>query len=316
MAASAHTEIVGRLLPVNRLVFVSESKVVELAADAISCEIVGQKTIGLTSLPQGWTLPFFGISAELFQHYLSDKKARKKLVAKWLEPIMHASCLAKIDPADEILVRSSGSGEGIAARGRFHSTIGVMHSIEAALNSCLEKLATDADLRKQRIPLLIQKRCRPEKAKGHLSNERRCYEENRDWMGEIESEDSAKSSIFKINIRHWREKLPHKLPQKLLCPLSTHISEVLKAPAEWVYRKKARVHFEWVWDGKSVYLVQADEELKYEGHDPIQEHKTRNYRGVDFTPSCLRKVNADDASAARYQKIANVFTYLMRIINC
>jgi predicted house-cleaning noncanonical NTP pyrophosphatase (MazG superfamily) len=310
MAAPAHSKIVGRLVPTNTIVFVSESKVVELAPDAISCENVGQKTFGLASLPQGWTLPFFGISAELFRRYASAPKARKKLLTQWEGFIASAASQVGIDSADEVLVRSSGSGEGIATRGKFHSAIGALHSIEFPLAGCMEKLAADADLREECIPLLIQKRCRPEKAKGHLSNERRCYEENRDWMGEIESPDTAVSSNFQINLRRWREKLPQKLPHTLSCSLSTHISEVLKIPADWTYRKGARVHFEWVWDGRFVYLVQADEESNWDGHDPIQEHRDRNYNAVALAPRCLRRVSADDDAAARFGKVANVFTYL------
>jgi predicted house-cleaning noncanonical NTP pyrophosphatase (MazG superfamily) len=301
---------IRKLLPINPLVFVSEAKVARLPASAVSFELVGQKTFGLASLPTVWTLPFFGISAELFKRYESSPKRRKSFLNRWLKPILKASERVGILPNDEILVRSSGAGEGIASRGKFYSTIGVLADIESALASCLEKLANDKDLCKECIPLVIQKRGGPEKAKGHLSNERRCYEENRDWMGEVESTESNTSSLFPIHLRHWREKIPQKNPETLSCSLFPRISEVLKLPADWIYRKKTRVHFEWVWNGQTVYIVQADEESEWDGHDPVQEHEARNYKAINFKPRCLRQITADDRSASRFAKIANVFTYL------
>ena len=226
------------------------------------------------------------------------------------KPILRAAQQVGIALNDEILVRSSGSGEGISARGKFYSAAGVLADVESVLANCLEKLASDTEICKERIALVIQLRCGPEKAKGHLSNERRCYEENRDWIGEVESTESNAPSIFKINLRHWREKVPQKKPEPLSCSLFAHISEILKLPADWVYRSKTRVHFEWVWNGATVYIVQADEESEWNGHDPVQEHETRNYKAVSLTPRCLRRITADDASAARFPKIANVFTYL------
>jgi hypothetical protein len=304
------SKTVRKLLPVNSLVFVSESKIARLNPNSISLEAVGQKTFGLSSLPEAWTLPFFGISAELFKRYESAQKNRRKILSRWTKSILTAAQRVGIKPNDEILVRSSGSGEGITARGKFYSTAGVCADVESALTNCLEKLANDTNLCKERIPLVIQKRCGPEKAKGHVSNERRCYEENRDWMGEVESTDSNASSVFQIHLRHWRERFSQKSPETLSCSLFAHISEALKIPADWAYRKKTRVHFEWVWNGNAVYIVQADEESEWDGHDPAQEHEARNYKSVNLQPQCLRRVTADDSSAARFAKIANVFTYL------
>ena len=299
-----------KLFPINSLVFVSGSKVATFSSESVSFEVVGQKTFGLLSLPQIWTLPFFGISAELFKRYESTPREQRKILDQWIKPISEAARRVGIASGDEILIRSSGSGEGIGARGRFHSTAGTLADIQTALVNCLDKLAKDKDLCKEQIPLVVQKRCVPEKAKGHLSNERRCYEENRDWMGEVESTNSNTSSVFQVNIRHWREKLPQKTPEFLSCSLSAHISEVLKIPADWIYQKKTRVHFEWVWDGHTVFIVQADEESEWHGHNPAQEHEARNYTAIDLKPRALRRVTAEDESAARFAKIGNVFTYL------
>jgi predicted house-cleaning noncanonical NTP pyrophosphatase (MazG superfamily) len=309
MAIASTSTIGRRLAPANPLIFVSKAGVIELKTDTLSLDTVGQKTFGLLSLPAVWTLPFLGISADLYRNYSSKPGKRPQLLNRWSRLVADAASKVGIRATDDILVRSSGSGEGIAGRGKFHSAEGTLNKIRPALANCLNKLLADADLRQEHIPLLVQKRCLPERAKGHLSNERRFYKENRDWIGEIESADPETSSHFQINLRHWREDLPQKHLTQLQCSLSTHISESIRKVADWAYRQRARVHFEWVWDGKSVYIVQADEEANWEGHDPIREHKLRHYNGVTFKPQCLRLVDSHDPG--HFSKIANVSTYLI-----
>ena len=181
-----------------------------------------------------------------------------------------------------------------------------MHRVESAIGNCLNKLAEDQGVVNDNIPLLVQERCSPRNARGHLSNERRCYKESRDWLGEFEISDTGAPSQFQINIRHWRKKFRPNLKHRLLCSIPARISEVLKHPAEWASRKAARVHFEWVWNGTTVYLVQADEEPVWVGHDPVEEHRNRQYNGITFTPRCLKKVTPH---ARRFKKIANAFIY-------
>lgn len=298
----------SRLLPKASIRLASRIEVAEISASEISWEVVGQKTSGVASLPTAWTLPFFGVSTELHRQYAAQPKQRKRLLATWSGSILSAAQIVGIQVNDDILVRSSGSSESMAERGSLYSAVGVMHSVEVALRNCLDKLITDSDSAGNKIALLIQKRCAPLKAKGHLSNERRCYEERRDWLGEFEAADAGASSQFQINLRHWRSEL-HPNPEKpLVCSLSTHVSEVLRIPAEWAFQKRARVHFEWVWDGNAAYIVQADEEVASDGHDPRKEHRARSYTAIDLEPRALRPVTAADAK--RFQKIENVFIYL------
>jgi predicted house-cleaning noncanonical NTP pyrophosphatase (MazG superfamily) len=199
----------------------------------------------------------------------------------------------------------------MAMRGNLYSAAGVMQRIDSALERCLETLLGDDGLSKESIPLLIQKRCSPRRMQGHLSNERRCYEEGRDWMGEFEVSGTPGSSQFQINIRHWRKKFAPDLATSLSCSLSARISKVLEQPAEWVSQKQARVHFEWVWDGSTVYLVQADEEPDWAGHNPVKEHVSRSYKGVELTPVCLQRVKAGhERRFRRFRKVGNAFTYM------
>jgi predicted house-cleaning noncanonical NTP pyrophosphatase (MazG superfamily) len=306
--AEASRRVDRRLLPDRSVIFVSQSGVVELPPGAISLDNVGQKAFGLAALPPAWTLPFFSVSAALFRDYSAQPRSRDSLLTRWIKSLRGAAEQTGIQAADEVLVRSSGRSEGIAERGKFYSEPGVMQNIGVVLRSCLEQLARDTDLRNEDIPLLIQKRCSPLKAKGHLSNERLCYEESRDWMGQFEAAESDRSSPFQINLRRWRNHVPANLDDMLSCDLSTHISEVLKGPADWASQKQARVHYEWAWNGRTVYLVLADEDVGSQGHDPVEEHNSRHYHAIAFTPEVVKRVTAD--AAAPFGKIRNVLKYL------
>lgn len=306
--AEASRRVDRRLLPGRSVIFVSQSGVAELRPGAVSLNNVGQKAFGLAALPPAWTLPFFSVSADLFRDYLAQPSDRDTILALWVKVIRGAAKQAGILVSDEIFVRSSGRSEGMAERGKFHSAYGAMQSVGAVLRSCLEQLARDTDLQNEEIPLLIQKRCSPLKAKGHLSNERLCYEESRDWMGQFEAAESDRSSQFQINLRRWRNHVPVNPSDVLSCDLSTHISEVLKGPADWASQKQARVHYEWAWDGRKVYLVQADEEVGAQGHDPVEEHNSRQYHAIAFTPEVVKRLTTDDP--ARFGKVVNVLKYL------
>jgi hypothetical protein len=200
MEAVFNTKKTRRLLPINSLVFVTESEVERLKPGRIAADVVGQKTFGLLCLPAVWTLPFVGVSSELYQVYSSTPKGRKKLISHWSRMISDAAQNIGILSSDKILVRSSGCAEGIDRRGEFYSSVGELRNIQLALTDCLNKLISDSDLLNEEIPPLVQKRCQPESAKGHLSNERRCYEEHRDWMGEMELAGSIHMRINKATL--------------------------------------------------------------------------------------------------------------------
>ena len=141
-----------------------------------------------------------------------------------------------------------------------------------------------------------------------MSNERRCYEEPRDWKGEVE--DTIINKPFEIHLRNWREKIitGSLIDKPLSCNLSAHVAEILKVPATWAYEQNLRLHFEWVWDGRIIYLVQADQEHETKGVDPVCLSRTKANVQAKFVPQCLKKISLEHAQ--QYRKIRNVFTYM------
>jgi len=272
----ANKLIVAQLLtPLNPLTIVSADGISIIPPGSISTTEFGEKAFGLSCLPPPWTLPFFVISKELLSaHLITPMSSSDQAFNPWAININKAALSLGFKNDDTVIVRSSGCTEGLDERGKFHS-------VEGDLS-----------------------------AKGHLSNERRCSEENRDWLGEFDNIKVTSSDHFKIRLRNWRSKLnfAKQLDKTLSCNLKVQISEILKIPATWAYDSGARIHFEWVWDGKSIYIVQADQDNKNYGINPTKYYKLRAVNSKEFTPKCLKKV--DEAAASRFGKIKNVYTYI------
>lgn len=296
--------------PLCFLIFVSDEGTIKVPAEFVTPEKVGEKAFGLSCLPKPWTLPFIVVSDKLLSLYNSCHESnRDQLLTRWAMHIIEAALAAGIKDQDPIIVRSSGCSEGLEERGKFYSSNGTLNSIFQPLKECLQKIVSDRGLDNEKIPLVIQKYVLTFSAKGHLSNERRFYEEKRDWLGEFEETRTGKGT-FQINIRNWRKKIiiGNQANEPLECNLTAHISEVLKFPAVWAYEQGLRLHLEWVWDGKTIYLVQADQEYESYGVDPTITHQLQSSLSSDFTPKCLKVINEDHA--IRYNKIRNVFTYI------
>jgi len=299
------------LVPLYPILFVSAEGTIEIPAESVTPERVGEKAFGLSCLPKSWTIPFIVVSDELLPLYNCCHEANpEELLKPWATRIIAAALSVGIKDRDPIIVRSSGCSEGLTERGKFYSSEGTLKNLFQPLTDCLQKLSSDTDLNKQKIPLVIQRYAIPISAKGHLSNERRFYEEKRDWLGEFEEIKTGKRKAFQINLRNWRKKINvvNLTDESLVCNLSAHVSEVLKIPAAWAYGRKLRLHFEWVWDGTTIYLVQADQERESSGEDPTKVHQSRRRLPSRFVLKCLKKI--DESHAIRYNKVRNVFTYM------
>lgn len=300
----------SRLEPLYSLLFVANNGTSEIIHESITSLRVGKKAFGLACLPKPWTLPFIVVSDDLLSSYRTLKEDRTLFFSRWKDKIIEAAVTAGIQTQDQIIVRSSGHAEGIDERGKFYSVQGPLSNILQPLSECLQKLASDEELNKHQIPLIIQKCAVPISSKGHLSNERRFSLENRDWLGEFEEVKTRADKTFGINLRNWRKKInvENKTAKTLECNLKARVSEVLKIPAAWTYSRGLRIHFEWVWDGAAIYLVQADQESELQGVNPLKSNQLKWKVSSNFAPKCLKKIGEEHAKC--YNKIRNVFTYM------
>ena len=300
-------ECVVKFVPKDSLVVVNKDGYKSMLATSISIDFVGQKAYGLCCLPKEWTFPFFVISPELFKQYKHAKEREKKgILSSWLPNIKKAAATIDILEQDDIIIRSSGYKEGLNDRGKYYSIQGKFNELSRILKECIKNIIDDKEITDEGIPLIFQKYSQKVCQKGHLSNEKRFSKENRDWVGEYEINPKP----FKIALRRWRNddyenKIEKSISSPLTCEAEIKINEVLKVPAAWIWLNKIRVHYEWVWDGNKIYIVQADLEQKQLGANPVIKKTKKEKRQVELeTLSCV-----NEKLAEKFRKIQNVNTY-------
>lgn len=303
----SHTPV---LKPISPVIWVTQEGIEILNPEQVTIAHVGEKAFGLASLPAKWTLPFFVISDKLFDDYI-EKHDIGNVTSKWDDMVNSAAMHCKISPEDQIIVRSNARAEGLAERGKFISVEGIFREWPQLVKQCFDDSLKQEDPENIHMPVIIQKRVIALTC-GHISNERRVAEEIRDWKGEIEAKIPR---VFSISLRKWRKKVKVDgyLDAPLMCPGDRVIKDVLSVPCTWATDQRIRVHFEWVYDGYHIYLVQADEETPTDGIDPMKS--ACNTLVADEPtdsgfPYCIHMLKAEDAERyGQYAKIHNPLLY-------
>jgi predicted house-cleaning noncanonical NTP pyrophosphatase (MazG superfamily) len=292
------------LTPNSPILLVKETTTQILNPAEITRQSVGEKAFGLSALPKAWTLPFILVSSDLCSAYRTSQHPAD-LLRPWAARIISELPKAGIASDKDLWIRSSGTRETIADRGKFHSES--CHQTVDAICSALEKcLGSTADAAAdESLYFVVQQAVLPVTAKGHLSNERQYFKENRDWLGEVEG--AATHTNFQIHIRNWRNGIVSPEEKSYLeCPTPSLLSDKLKPVAKWGTTNSRRIHFEWVCDKKNIYIVQADEASASTGFVPPKDqdkHKATSQKNLKF----IRLI--DDTHAAKFNKINNVAIY-------
>lgn len=303
----AHSPV---LKPISPVILAKQVGVETINSEQVTIELVGEKAFGLASLPAKWTLPFFVISDKLFDDY-AKKQDIVNLTAKWETVVNTAAMRCEISSEDQIIVRSNARSEGLAERGKFISVEGTFREWPQLVKRCFDDSLEQENPENVHMPVIVQKRAIA-LTRGHISNERRVAEEIRDWKGEIEA---AIPRAFSVSLRKWRKqvKVDGYLDSPLMCPGDKVIKDVLSVPCTWATDQRIRVHFEWVYDGYHIYLVQADEETPSDGINPMKSAccvlAVEESADAGF-PYCVHPLKADDIERySKYAKIQNPLLY-------
>lgn len=223
-------------------------------AGAVDSDTVGWKAYGLACLPPAWGLPFGVISAEYacLEARLQSNKALVSFMAA-----------AGIPVAANLIVRSSGCDETLDDRGSLESATCGMDSVFRTIRELIKNLKPG---QRHRVHWVVQPHLEA-RIGGHFSNERRFRQESRDWVVEAVPPDGRSSYVSTKAVRPWRDgRVVGTEP--LLSQSEPGVSVALKRVAMWATRFGPRLHFEWLWDGKTVWLVQADAETYTGGVSP------------------------------------------------
>lgn len=275
------------LQPVTPIILVKGNRLKYLSPDEVTTACVGQKAVGLTSIPTSWTRPFFVVCG-------IKTPTSKALSTALIE--------SGIPSGAKILVRSSGVDESIERRGEHPSVECVQDELSDQIRRLKAVITSGAT-----VHWVVQELVRCVE-KGQLANERRIAKDKRDWVVEVETTASHSGEIYRIPLRTWRDNRP-PLETLLGCTHRESIVNSLAMVARWTYERLIRVHYEWVWDGKAVHIVQADPcDFVERGRDP---HSLVNELScttpIADTLEVFRLAEAKDFEA--YRKLANVRVY-------
>lgn len=226
-----------------------------------TAEEVGRKAVGLSNLPTAWCPPFLVVTTAAYHHSSATATANN---ARWLlkEAGLRESVnrvLGVLSPTAKILVRSSAPEEGLQDRGRYESAECINRDDEIA--ATIARLWAESNKPAAGLALILQ-RLVTSVLKGHLSNERRLSEKPQDWLCEYEGPGRRPRTK---RIAAGDVVAPSG---ELACTDPPSLFRQLAAVAAGGTRVWERVHYEWVWDGLNLWVVQQDIEEPKPGKTP------------------------------------------------
>lgn len=232
------------LSPNRQVVVVSELGVVELSSAQATVDSVGQKALGLLTLPIQWVPPFFVVLDRVLADSMSEA-----LLREHLEDARKRAGVASI----RVMVRSNGVEEGLSQRGALTSTGCSWEQLVQTLLILRTHASTTTD---STTHWIVQSELKVY-AQGQLSNERRVRYEKRDWAIEVEASNGRPADQISIAVRKWRNS-QDETEAPLVCNSALRISLALRRVAIWAGQDARRFLFEWVWDGATIHVVQMD----------------------------------------------------------
>jgi predicted house-cleaning noncanonical NTP pyrophosphatase (MazG superfamily) len=226
------------------------------------------KAAGLFSLPDDWTPAFAVIipsdaplPAE--ESEIRSASLQTEYFREALSPLFNRS-------PRRLIVRSSASSEEIECRGWLESKQ-CDPSPEDVARVVSEVLGHGAPVVRNttgagaKMVVVVQEFKAP-RLYGHLSNERRVTHHSNRWLCEIETPTVAgapKLSWFNVALTSRRTAT-----RALHCSNEPALERALEGLAGWSLRERVRCHFEWVWDGERLWVVQRDIETTERGEKP------------------------------------------------
>jgi predicted house-cleaning noncanonical NTP pyrophosphatase (MazG superfamily) len=277
--------------PNRAVILATRSGIEELPASLVTADRVGLKAYGITCVPLQWVPSFYVISSDAL--LLSDDEFR---------PIVDGCNSAVIRGADRLVIRSSGREETISERGRLLTKTCAPHDVLPTVRALSEELKKNGVVG---VHWIVQKYVVALRS-GHLSNERRVSREQRDWLAEFEVHGNQPGLITTMGVRFWRND-SETVGQPLQCSSATGITIRLRDVTQWATSLADRAHFEWVWSGTDLWIVQCDLAEPKAGSDP---HHLRPAEIPEVSlPSlkCFRR--AQEADFEKFRKLRNARLY-------
>ncbi len=301
--------LINALLPENEVYCLTLDGIELIEPQNINVTKVGEKAYGLSSVPCKWSLPYVVLDKDIYELFKTNC-LRGQLLDTIIDNLFDIFVkIGIVNYSNSLIVRSSAIKEGIFNRGEYHSVFGPVNDIKKIILECFKLHNDDKSIGSNDICFIIQPYIELNVEKGHLSNERRFSKDKRDWLCTIEKLKGEEE--LTINIREWRNitNLKNYIGKELICHNINQRKAALEIVAKWAYEKRARVHFEWLWNGERLLIVQADGETENrdEGKNPLLANTS--YRESElFKLRCLKDLSVLSCSE-KYGKLNNVLLY-------
>nr|WP_321357810.1 nucleoside triphosphate pyrophosphohydrolase [uncultured Draconibacterium sp.] len=208
---------------------------------------VGNKSIGFYGIKRELLPKYVILNSALFELWKKKSKDAIEILDDVVLQINHY--LAN----KNVILRSSASNEDFEQRGYYESSRGNIepHEIkEEILKLWTQNYPLLKENSENHFSVIIQIYIVP-KLLGHLSNERRLSKSKNKWYYEIlNNETTVKES------NHFTVKGTDYQDLKYSCRNKLELINVLKGIAS--LEQNERIHYEWVWDGLRIWVVQKD----------------------------------------------------------
>jgi len=232
-------------------------------------KIVGNKALGLISLPEKWTPPFLVVSTSLYRDWSQASQSGRHAIIAPTAHTLHSYIAQRGGWADHgLIIRSSAVEESMSDRGAYQSLEipadfndqSIIRKIEEIFSAFAEIGAHDD------IALVVQSRVHVSR-RGHLSNERRVSKTSNHWMWEIEAPDYTDGRF-----NSQRASTPDtQTPLTCKGDGRKGLLELFRMIGRWCTKlQEGRIHLEWGLGGQTLWLFQLDfeEEQADEGVNP------------------------------------------------
>lgn len=286
---------------------ITQGKIVCESAENVTADRIGQKAFGLLSVPEEWALPFVCIDTSVFEAYTKaiNNFQKYKVIQTIVRRIISELSYLGVEENEQIFIRSSGVEEGILERGKYESKKSSVYDICTVLTELFCYIDNEFE-KAPRMAFVVQ-RFVPYICCGHLSNERRFTKDKRDWVYEYTTINPTEVYSDRISIRNWRKQPNAENIERLLCNNAPEIGKSLRTIAELYTGQKKAVHFEFLWNGTHIYVVQADQELNdiNNGFDPTEIDVSVKIESLSSF-KVLRNATEEDN---KYSKVENTLIY-------
>lgn len=276
---------------------------------------LGPKAQGLLKLPLAWQPKFFVIPSRVVRVLrdcadTDDFAEFVEMMDRTLfQTLLSAREHLRLEAGQHVIMRPSVEDEGIEERGQFKST--TISTVQEEFLRGLKDVLVDTTEKAggREFSIIVQEFIPIRHAAGHLSNERRVSQRKTTWVWEFDSVGGVGDPAvkrFAVLEGHPPDRL------KSLSPADQRqLGVQLRKVAAWALAdsgKDERIHFEWLWDGETLFLLQGDRILEERGEAPVAWISPRSE--VDYRLDCsVLEHESEVEEAENWQKLSCVRTF-------